>query len=139
MQAKTRRAVETRWLYRAEGVALSANKFANTQRDMAYLNRLALRIWNAEAPGRKFPSIAAGKGVRHGNQLLSFCLGYSEIVLARGQRNVLVLLHELTHALGPCTHGKKFVRTHFYLLQKYARFSWALLQGVAAERGIVLD
>ena len=66
-------------------------------------------------------------------------MGYTEIVLARGQRTVLVLLHELTHALGPGVHGPKFVRLYFYLLRKYARFSPDFLQGVAAGRGIILD
>lgn len=140
MKAKTRRAAETRWLYRIESEALSANEYANAARDMRYLNRLAKRVWDGEAPpGRKFPSIEAGKGVSYNGEWLSCCEGYTKIVLTKAGRNVLVLLHELTHALGPCVHGAKFVKLYFYLLRKYARFSEDLLQGVAAGRGIVLN
>ena len=141
MQAKTRRAAETRWLYRIEREFLhTTNEFANRKRRMDYLNRLAKRIWNAEAPpGRRFPTIEAGKGVLYNGDWLSYCMGYTEIVLARGQRTVLVLLHELTHALGPGVHGPKFVKLYFYLLRRYARFDSSFLQGVAAGRGIVLN
>ena len=141
MKAKTRRAAETRWLYRIEREFLhTTNDYANRTISMKRLNRLAKRVWAAEAPeGRRFPTITAGKGVMYGGAWLSYCLGYTEIVLARGQRNILVMLHELTHALGPCVHGPKFVKLYFYLLRKYARFHGDFLQGVAAGRGIVLN
>ena len=140
MKAKTRRAAETRWLYRIEREFLqTTNEYASKQRDLPFLERLAHRVWNAEAPaGRKFPSIEFGKGVSYGGSWLSYCLGYTQIVLSKGQRDVLVLLHELTHALGPGVHGPRFVKLYFYLLRKYARFNHDFLQGVAAGRGIVL-
>ena len=141
MKAKSRRAAETRWLYRIEREFLhTTNDYANRTVSMKRLNRLAKRVWENEAPkGRRFPTIEAGKGVYYGDAWLSYCMGYTEIVLARGQRTILVLLHELTHALGPCVHGPKFVRLYFYLLRKYARFNQDFLQGVAAGRGIVLN
>ena len=140
MKAKTRRAAETRWLYRIENEALASNEHANKLRDMRYLKRLARKVWDEEAPsGRKFPTIEAGKGVWYSGAWLSYCLGYTQIVLTKKHRNILVMLHELTHALGPCVHGPKFVRLYFYLLRKYARFNSDFLQGVAAGRGIVLN
>mgnify|MGYP001563594160 CR=1 FL=1 len=139
MKAKTRRAVQTRWMYRMESTMLKANVYANCDMPMAYLRRLAGRVWNSEAPqGRKVPNIKAGRGEFYYDRLASSCAGYTEIVLARDHRTVLVLLHELTHALGPCVHGAKFVKLYFYLLGKYGRFHRDLLQGVAAGRGIVL-
>jgi len=141
MKVKNRRAAETRWLYRIEREFLhTTNDYANRTVSMKRLNRLAKRVWDSEAPpGRRLPSIEAGKGLWYTGAWLSYCMGYTEIVLARGQRTVLVLLHELTHALGPGVHGPKFVRLYFYLLRKYARFSPDFLQGVAAGRGIILD
>lgn len=140
MKAKTRRAAETRWLYRMESTMLKSNTYANCDMPIEYLRRLAKRVWDAEAPpGRKLPTITAGAGVSWGGQATSYCEGFTEIVIARHHRTVLVLLHELTHALGPCVHGPKFVRLYFYLLRKYARFHEDLLQGVAAGRGIVLN
>ena len=139
MKARTRRAVQTRWLYRAENTMLRSNVYANCDMPMEYLRRLAKRVWDNEAPkGRKFPSIKAGDGLQWGGRFTSYCMGFTEIVIARHHRTVLVLLHELTHALGPCQHGRKFVELYFKLLEKYGRYNPLLLQGVAAERGIVL-
>ena len=140
MKAKFRRAAETRWLYRAESAMLKSNAYANCDMPMEYLRRLARRVWDSEAPpGRKFPTIRAGTGTPHCGTFASYCVGFTYVELARHHRTVLVLLHELTHALGPCVHGPKFVRLYFYLLKKYARFSEDLLQVVAAGRGIVLN
>ena len=140
MKAKTRRAVQTRWLYSMESTMLKGNVYANCDMPMEYLRRLAKRVWASEAPqGRKFPSITAADGLQWGGRLTSYCMGFTEIVIARHHRTVLVLLHELTHALGPCQHGEKFVKLYFKLLEKYGRYDPSLLQGVAAGRGIVLN
>ena len=140
MKAKTRRAAETRWLYRTENTMFKSNVYANCDMPIEYLRRLAKRVWEKEAPkGRRFPTIIANAGQSWGGRFTSYCEGFTFIALARHHRNVLVLLHELTHALGPCVHGPKFVRLYFYLLRKYARFNQDFLQGVAAGRGIVLS
>lgn len=139
MRAKTRRARETRWLYQAERTLLKGNARAHEDRPIEYLRRLARRVWRAEAPqGRKMPTVKAARGMKYGGSLTSFCYGFTEIELARHHRSVLVLLHELTHALGPCVHGPKFVRLYFHLLHRYAGYNRWFLQMVAAERGIVL-
>ena len=139
MQARTRRAVQTRWLYNAESTVLKGNVYANCDMPMAYLRRLAKRVWDSEAPkGRRFPSIVAGAGLLWQKRFTSYCAGFTEIVLARHHRTVLVLLHEITHALGPCQHGKAFVKLYFRLLERYGRYDPMLLQGVAAQRGIAL-
>ncbi len=140
MARKSRTASDTRWLYRIESSLFANNEYANEERPIESLRRLARRVWKAEAqPGRKFPSIKTGDGCKVRGGWTSYCMGYTQIVLARRHRDILVLLHELTHALGPCVHGSKFVKLYFYLLRKYARFDESFLQGVAAGRGIVLN
>lgn len=139
MRARHRNARDTRWLYRLEEETLRFNSFANADRSMKFLRDLADKVWAAEAPaGRRKPTITADYGVLHQGRAFSYCEGFTKIVLARSQRNVLVLLHELTHALGPCVHGKKFIKLYFGLLRRWAGYHRWFLQTVAAERGIVL-
>ena len=139
MRARARRARDTRWLYQAERTLLKGNDHANADRPIGYLRSLAKRVWKAEAPeGRRMPSIKATRGMKYGDSLTSFCAGFTEIELARHHRTVLVLLHELTHALGPYQHGAKFVRLYFHLLKKYAGYNRWFLEMVASERGIAL-
>ena len=134
-----RRGHATRWLYQQEARALRFNNFAYEDRPMAYLKRLARKIWAKEAPkGRRFPEIRAGRGCPSRTTLTSYCLGFTEIELARHHRNILVLIHELTHALGPCIHGPRFVSLYFRLLHKYAGYNRWFLQFVAAERNITI-
>lgn len=126
------RASDTRWLYRIEDGSFRFNRHANRERSMDYLRRLAARVWTREAPNRTLPSILSIDGG------VSWCQGYSKIRLCRGHRNILVLLHELTHALGPCVHGPRFVKLYFRLLNQYAGYARPFLQGVAAGRGITV-
>jgi hypothetical protein len=139
MRARHRNAQDTRWLYRLEDTTLRYNSFANSDRSMTFLRSIVDQVWQAEAPAaRRKPTITADYGVLHNGRAVSYCEGFTKIVLARSQRNVLVLLHELTHALGPCVHGQKFVRLYFRLLKKYAGYSRWFLETIAAERGIAL-
>lgn len=139
MRARHRNASDTRWLYRLEDETLRYNSFANADRSMKFLRALVDKVWAAEAPaGRRKPTIRADDGVIYNGKAYSFCLGFTDIILARSQRNVLVLLHELTHALGPCVHGKKFIKLYFGLLRRHAGYHRWFLQNIAAERGIVL-
>lgn len=136
-----RQAAATRWLYRVENELLKYNAYANADMSMKDLRAIAKTIWRAEGPhGRKLPNIVAGRGIkdRKKDTLQSFCEGYSEIVLARHQRTILVLLHELTHAIGPRLHKAKFIRTYFPLLQRYAGYSRWFLQTLADSRGILI-
>jgi hypothetical protein len=126
-------------LYRLEDTTLRYNSFATEDRSMAFLRAIVDQVWDAEAPvGRRKPTITADDGAFWQGRAWSYCEGFTKIILARSQRNVLVLLHELTHALGPCVHGKKFVRLYFRLLKKYAGYSRWFLETIAAERGIAL-
>jgi len=137
-RVRARRASDTRWLYRVEDEMFRYNGPANAERSMAFLRALARRVWRACGNGRALPSINAGAGLRWQGRLTSYCAGFTEIVLARHHRNIVVLLHELTHALGPCLHGPKFIRVYFPLLQRFAGYNRWFLEGVAATRGVRL-
>jgi hypothetical protein len=50
----------------------------------------------------------------------------------------LVLIHELTHALGFRYHGKTFVQRYFPLLWKYADYDQQFLIDLAATKGYAL-
>lgn len=88
---------------------------------MNELQALALQIWK----DRRMPKtlyVSGGRGTPHGNRLFSYCqkLGTEvRIVLARPQRNLFVLLHEMAHALGPHDHNRQFARLHLDLLTRY--------------------
>ena len=139
MDAKARRASVTRWLYHAESTALRYNRSALQDRPIGFLRRLMERVWRNEAPKRRrMPEIWATQGLRWQERYTSFCAGYTYIELARHHRNILVLLHELTHALGPCYHGERFVRVYFRLLNKYAGYNLWFLQSLASERYNIL-
>lgn len=137
-RARARRAAATRWLYRTEDTLFRHNREANRERSIGELRRIARRVWRTVGTSRQLPTIRAGDGCRFGGRWTSYCTGFTEIVLARHHRNVLVLLHELTHALGPCTHGARFLTVYFDLLQRYAGYNRAFLQGLAIGRGVNL-
>ena len=139
MKARYRNSLDTRWLYRQEDAVLRYNSYANADRSMSFLREVLDHVWAAVAPtGRRKPTITADRGTLHNGRAVSYCEGFTKIVLARSQRNVLVLLHEVTHALGPCVHGRKFVKLYFRLLRKFGGYNLWFLQTLAAERGIVL-
>ena len=84
MQAKARRARDTRWLYRQEDTTFRYNRYAVAERPMRFLRRLAARVWRNEAPeGRRLPVIAAVNGG------VSFCAGLTEIGIARNESHTL--------------------------------------------------
>lgn len=115
-----RRAADTRALYSYE-----TDQFRDPglirRRSMPALRRMAQKLWEAENTGRNeaMPEIVAGDGYYQNGRWLSYCEGRRKIVLARHERNHLVLIHELTHALGYATHGVRFRARYFKLLTRY--------------------
>ena len=122
--------VETRRLYRFEAAVFLPGeelaKYASRPRSEKFLKNLATKVWKKH--GRKnvgVPNIEITEGT------FSYCLGYSDIVLARAtntrfnlpHNTVDVLLHELTHAMGYQTHGKSFVKKYVQLLVEYGKLS----------------
>lgn len=87
---------------------------------MSELRALGQRIWRETTRRRdRCPSIKAGRGTLHCGKLVSYCEGRSSIVLARHERTRSVLIHEMTHALGPETHGRRFQELYARLLGRY--------------------
>lgn len=113
--------VETRRLYRFE------NQFSRKlpyecrrDRPITELRLIAQTVWRKWGrKGAKCPEIKCHHGYRMTGGWYSYALGYSEIYLSRSQRNVMVLLHELTHTMGHGTHGKGFVEKYIRLLVEY--------------------
>lgn len=120
-------AVDTRKLYYFEDHILSAFPHMNKQHSLKFLQDQAVLIWKATGSKYKIPNIRFGPGVMYGGRPLSYCEGRSNIELCPGQRDLLTLIHELTHAAGPVNHGKNFVDLHFNLLKKFARADKNLL------------
>jgi hypothetical protein len=120
-QRATRHAVQTRALYRYEGTRFRDSHLLKV-RSIKELRRLTARIWQAEKTARPdaAPAIIAGRGVYQSGRWLSYCEGRAKIVLARHERNILVLIHELTHAIGFTHHGTAFRERYFGLLRRYA-------------------
>lgn len=133
-----KRASETRWLYHAEGTALRYNRYAMQDRPINFLRKFMERVWKKEASNKRMPEIWATDGLWDKDRYTSFCCGYTYIELARHHRNILVLLHELTHAMGPCHHGEEFVLLYFHLLNRWAGYSKWFLQQLASERYDIL-
>ena len=109
-----RRAADTRKVYAFE------DQLPRRPAGIRSLRRLARRIWRAyHRRGNRCPAVIAGRGIPSNGTLASYCLGYTEIVLARQHRNRMVLIHEMTHALGPRTHGIRFQNLYAELLDRY--------------------
>jgi hypothetical protein len=119
-QLRARRGVMTRRVYGYEDSYLSTIKKLNQQRDLNSLLRFAKKIWTKHYAGnRKLPEVRFGPGTRELGYPLSYTVGYSLIELAPGQRNILTLVHELVHAIGPSEHGTNFVRLYYQVLAQY--------------------
>lgn len=122
MKSSARRAVETRRLYRFEEIfAESSLGKVCRERSLPFLRRLLREVWAKHGRARLSPpDLSFGPGTPHGKGFASFAEGYSYIELKEGHRNVLVLLHELTHTLGyGAPHGAGFVRKYIELLVEY--------------------
>lgn len=121
-----RRAVETRRLYSFENHYLSS-PYLNQRRSLAFMTRMAKRIWKAEGMTKKLPVLRFGPGVYQNDRWLSYCAwDDSYIEFAPKERNIVTLIHELVHASGARyrNHDTQFVRRLFELLEKYGRCNY---------------
>lgn len=126
MKTPAQLAAETRKMYLFEDMCVRSH-FLLKERSMKYLRAYAERVWQAERIKRPLPDIVAGDGARQGDKRYSYCISTgrntSRIVLARHERNLAVLLHELVHALGEHygPHNKRFVKKLLHFLVVYGR------------------
>ena len=137
MTPATRRSRDTRAVYQLEDILRAGAR----REPIAALRALAGRVWRDYVSkhslrprsehsltqlstrrllGNRCPTVIAGDGIRWQGEWCSYCLGRSKIVLARHHRDRIVLLHEMTHALGPVTHGKRFQNLFAELLERYS-------------------
>lgn len=114
----------TRRLYKFESEFFRGN-FLNRPRSIVVLRLLAAKIWRAHSiRGQVMPRIVCGRGVLYNGSLYSYYQEDDKIVLARNQRTIPILLHELVHALGYDDHDRMFVDAYFRLLREYASLTW---------------
>ena len=114
MTPAARKARDTRAVYRWEDRIRSGSQYAAP---IGALRSLARRVWREHGKG-SCPEVRAGRGIPFTGTLASYSMGRL-IVLARHHRDKVVLLHELTHALGPSTHGRRFQNLYAELLERY--------------------
>ena len=112
----------TRRLYSLERSILTKIPALNVELPMVQVRALAVHIWEAERVPKALPTVVAGRGTPDGGgALVSYCES-GRVELCKGQRNRLVLIHELAHAIGDdreYDHGPAFCARYFYLLTKY--------------------
>lgn len=120
LRIRNQRAADTRRLYSFE-VARLRDPSLNKLRRIDALRAFAESVWLSEKPRNcsRMPQIVAGKGFYQSGRYLSYCEGRWRIVLARHERNRLVLLHELVHSLGYGTHGVRFRRRYLSILKRF--------------------
>jgi len=118
--ASIRAGIATRHVYGYEKKYLMTIQSLSDQRSLSYLTHLANKIWKKHYGGkRNLPIIRFGPGNKDLGYPLSYTLGYSLIELAPNQRDILTLIHELVHAIGPRLHTMNFTKTYYNILVNY--------------------
>lgn len=120
MKKRYRDMVATRRLYKLEESLYSRREFKNIvkKRSLPALRKLTYVIWKKERMKGPVPCVQFGGGIPHGDELFSWCDGET-IELSPTQRDILTLLHEITHAMGYGYHNREFVDRYLDLLVKY--------------------
>jgi hypothetical protein len=118
---RSAKGVETRRLYTFENAFFTTPDKVCRPRSLRTLKALAARVWAKHGRKRQGPpTLEYGPGTPHGSMMVSYAAGRKYIQLAPDQRNVLCLLHEITHSLGyGAPHGPGFVCKYMDLLVEY--------------------
>ena len=114
---KLQRTLDTKRVYRFEGLYFRGHRL-NRDLPIKKLRQIAYKTWPSYLKST-FPKIKTGTGTKYNGRYYSYFQEGVGIILSRNQRNVLTLLHELTHALGHGEHDHKFVNKYFKLLSKF--------------------
>lgn len=111
-------AVNTNRIYRFEWNGIGKHPF-NRKCSIDELRTIAKKLWSVKNK-RKFKEleIVCGRGTMYNGRLLSYCQYDNKvrIVLARNQRDIVTLVHEIVHGQGYEDHGPGFVRKMLYYL-----------------------
>lgn len=117
---RIRAGIGTRNVYGYEKKYLSNIESLAKQRSLEELLIIAHKIWEEYYHGRRrIPNIRFGPGTKELGYPLSYTEGYSLIELAPGQQDILTLIHELVHAIGPSLHGINFTKVYYNILKDY--------------------
>ena len=118
----TKQAMATRSLYRNEDL-IEQIWDMKRPRSLPALQTALDMLWDhySKILGARMikPELQFGTGVKYHGRYLSFTQSLDRgqrIVLAPGERNLYVLVHELSHALGPSEHGVRFAQVYHDLL-----------------------
>lgn len=140
MSAVSKKRVATRRMYYLHNTYLGTHPLFRQDVPKSKLVKFAERVWAEMTAHRPknyaCPLIVYGKGWPVGTGRASYCEGRSRVELVRGQRNKMILLHEIAHALGPVNHGDRFVQVYFDLLSRFTRISRKWLLECAAASGV---
>jgi predicted metal-dependent hydrolase len=119
----TKQAMATRSLYRNEGT-IERIWGMRRPRSLKALQTALDMLWDHYSQAlnsrRRKPQMSFGPGVKYGGRSISYTQdveGGQRIVLAPGERNLYVLVHELAHALGAIEHGVRFAQIYHDMLQ----------------------
>ena len=118
-----KQAMATRSLYQSEYLVLNIWQMRRL-RSLQFLQTVLDVLWNhySKVFGSRLkkPKLYFGKGIKYHGRYLSYTqsLDYGqEIVLASNERNLYVLVHELSHAIGSIQHGIRFSQIYHDILQ----------------------
>jgi hypothetical protein len=103
---------------------------------MSELKAVAEQVWAKYGKGKPMPRIAAGPGTPHGTKLYSYSQG-GYIQLARSQRNLLVLVHELIHEMGYDEHDAGFIKKYLPILADVLKVDLQKLKAAAKEYKLI--
>lgn len=121
--AATKQAMATRRLYRTEAEIIEKIWDMRRPRSLKTLQAALDLLWDHYAPilGARMrkPTLRFGPGTQYHGRPLSYTMNTypgQVIELAPSERNFYVLIHELTHALGPSQHGVRFAQIYHDVL-----------------------
>jgi hypothetical protein len=103
---------------------------------MKTLQALAQKIWEWEGKEEPLPRVVSGKGTKYNGRYYSYFDG-EKIELARSERNKVVLIHEMVHALGYDDHDADFTMKYFELLEQFGICSHRDLLYIGIEYKLV--
>lgn len=133
-------ACNTRSIYRFEQNAFKFHDFGK-MRSIDELRNIAAKLWNTKnrRKTRKL-EIVCGRGSKYNGRYLSYCQEINKnkirIVLARNQRDIVTLIHEIVHAQGYDDHCERFVRKVLFYLS-YMGYNRSDLRTLAKEYKIL--
>lgn len=114
-RSQVKQMLDTRRLYKFETMFFKKHPLGKLQsiKKLKTIGHKILKEYKKSIP------IKAGNGTFYNGRFLSYYHPDEGIVLARNERNIVTLLHEITHACGHDYHNRRFVDFYFKFLIKF--------------------